>query len=70
MKDVGELLPLHGIELTWVCDQSLVPKILGSPNIQLRVGKHQCLQILLRTVDTTDIRIRSCVARQWLQILL
>ena len=29
MKKVGELLPPHGIELKWVCGQSLVPKILS-----------------------------------------
>jgi hypothetical protein len=56
---VGESLPLHGIELlTCVRGQSLIPKILvkvSSPNIRSRVGEHQCLQILLRIVDTTDI---------------
>ena len=30
MKKVGELLPPRGIELKWVCGQSLVPKILSN----------------------------------------
>ena len=30
MKKVGELLPQRGIELKWVCGQSLVPKILSN----------------------------------------
>ena len=29
MKKAGELLPPRGIELKWVCGQSLVPKILS-----------------------------------------
>ena len=36
MKRVGELLPLRGIELKWVCGQSLVPKILSKVSVLFR----------------------------------
>ena len=37
MKKAGELLPPRGIELKWVCSQSLVPKILSKVGYFLSV---------------------------------
>jgi hypothetical protein len=43
MKKVGELLPPRGIELKWVCDQSLVPKILSKVSTLFTVRYNICL---------------------------
>jgi hypothetical protein len=38
MKKTGDLLPPHGIELTWVRGQPLVPKILAKVGMPIPVG--------------------------------
>lgn len=43
MKKVGELLPPHGIELKWVCPQSLVPKILSKAALYLGLRQMEWL---------------------------
>ena len=42
MKKVGELLPPRGIELKWVCSQSLVPKILSKVSALFPVRYNIC----------------------------
>ena len=42
MKIAGELLPPHGIELKWVCDQSLVPKLLSKVSALFYVHYNIC----------------------------
>jgi hypothetical protein len=44
MKKVGELLPPRGIELKWVCRQSLVPKILSKVSALFPVRYNICLK--------------------------
>ena len=38
MDKAGDALPLHGIELTWVRSQLLVPKILAEVSTPIHVG--------------------------------
>jgi hypothetical protein len=38
MKKAGDLLPPHGIELTWIRGQTLMPKILAKVNMPIPVG--------------------------------
>ena len=42
MKKAGELLPPRGIELKWVCGQSLVPKILSKVGALFSVRYNIC----------------------------
>lgn len=42
MKKAGELLPPCGIELKWVCGQSLVPKILSKVSALFPVRYNIC----------------------------
>ena len=42
MKKAGELLPPRGIELKWVCGQSLVPKILSKVSALFPVRYNIC----------------------------
>jgi hypothetical protein len=44
MKEVGELLPLRGIELKWVRGQSLVPKILSEASVLFPVCYNICFK--------------------------
>ena len=46
MKDVGKLLPPHGIELKWVTGQSLVPKILSNVSVLFPVGYNICFKTI------------------------
>ena len=44
MKKVGEQLPQHGIELTWVRRQSLIPKIFAEVNTPFPISNDTVIQ--------------------------
>ena len=46
MKKVSELLPPRGIELKWVCRQSLVPKILSKVGALFPVHFNICFKVI------------------------
>jgi len=79
MKKAGDSLPPHGIELTWVSGQRLVPKTLAKVSTPIPVGynigfKETCVGRIVSGSETNGMAVSylpqlldcvpSCEARQ------
>jgi hypothetical protein len=62
MKKTGDLLPPHGIELTWIRGQPLVPKLLAKVSMPIPVGynigfKETCADRIVSGSETNEVAV-------------